>query len=245
MSDINPFLEYKPYREKKSYLGIVNVYLRICPFKSIHHSPFWDEDKFQLVSHCLQSFREAFDRQHYRLIFISDCAEKWRKDLQKPHDKWIECPGAGNFGTFKEQLNRARWDARCLLLEDDYLWKPSVSRVFMEALSKYSLVFPYDHPKHYTEPEFAPVEMIKDGHRQYRTCKSNTLTFATTGDFIRRHYNTFTTHGVQDHALFSELSQEAKLVCPIPSLATHLVADCMAPGVDWHSVAKMYDPSLE
>lgn len=224
------------------------VILRISPNKSIHESPFHNDSKKNLALMCFRSLSLArdFTDERYELIVVSDGAEEWKSEIAC--SKWIDATGKGNFGTFKEQLYQAANydDETVLLVEDDYLWRPNTLVVLQQAVERLGLVFPYDHPGHYMEQRFTRMKRMEMvGNFTYRKAESNTLTFATTANFIRTYYDILTTHGTNDHEMFSKLSETEDLWCPTYSMATHCVTGLLAPNVDWHQLANVYSSHLQ
>lgn len=216
---------------------MMQVILRISPFNSTHPSPFHKDDKFKRVKMCYESLWGA-GFKHFTII--SDNASSWRRSFEGA--SWIDASGAGNFGTYCKQLEEAMEYEKVLVCEDDYLWRPNTQKAVFKALDKLELVFPYDHPSHYSEPRFAGKidEKIVIDKQEYRACPSNTLTFATTGKFIKKHWDVLTGYGTLDHEMFTQLSKKVKLWCPVPAFATHLVEGLLSPNIKWENVANLY-----
>lgn len=199
--------------------------------------PFNIKDKYELVTNCYNSFINA-NSERYKVIAIGDSfPEEWKVFFPDVH-KWIDVHGLGNEGTFRMQLEIAKKHKKVLLLEDDYLWRPFTVPLIDKALDKLAFVSPYDHPGHYLEERFSDTFTLKyiDGV-VYREAPSNTLTFATTGEMINKHWSTLTSHGIRDHEMFQEIiSTGDKMWNPTHSFATHMVDGLLAPNVDWYSL---------
>ncbi len=210
----------------------MKIIYRVTPKLSQHQFPFF-KNKLEMVKTCFSAFKG------YHVTVISDGADEWREFL--PCNNWIDANHYGNFMTFKTQLEVASsYDDVVLIVEDDYLFRPGSLEVLEKAVKELDFVFPYDHPSHYVEKRFDDFKRMKlvDGNT-YRSCLSNTLTFATTGNFIHSYFDILTGHKTNDHDLFCQLSETEILWCPTYSFATHLVKGLLAPNVKWEMFANV------
>ena len=124
-----------------------------------------------------------------------------------------------------------------LFVEDDYLWRPNTLPLLENALKTLKVLSPYDHPAHYTEERFdKKYETKLIGNEVYRTCPSNTHTFAVTKEVLKKNIALFTRYGVHDHEMFTELNKTDQLWCPAYSFATHLAGGNLAPNVNWREL---------
>jgi len=60
------------------------------------------------------------------------------------------------------------------------------------------------------------------------------MTYGARADMIEKHYDILTRHGYLDHQMWVDLPET--LWTPIPTIATHMVEDYMAPNVDWKTL---------
>lgn len=210
------------------------VILRVSKNSFNKPLPFNIKDKFELITNCYNSFIRA-NSQCYKVIAIADSLpSEWQVYFPDVH-KWIEVSGVGNEGTYKMQLEIAKEHDKVLLLEDDYLWRADTLPKLEKALDVLPFVSPYDHPGHYLEERFSDQFTLKyvDGE-VYRNAPSNTLTFATTGEMIKKHWSTLTGHGINDHEMFQTIQSSGDLLWnPTCSFATHMVDGLLAPNIDW------------
>jgi hypothetical protein len=108
----------------------------------------------------------------------------------------------------------------------------------MEAALEFDFISPYDHPDKYKEgmiPE--NIEYKQLGSQKWRTTDSTTSTFMARGSKVKEQLDLFRSYGWDDHKRWLDLGTKGyKLWTPLPSLATHMVEDYMAPGIDWKSI---------
>ena len=209
----------------------MNVFYRVSPFLSMHQNPL-GSDKIAIVHECWQSFCLANDIDA-DITIISNLPDN-------EHFRFADYPvitaPVGNVETFHAQLDQACKlpdETKVLFAEDDYLWVPNSLSIISEALNKLEIVFPYDHPGHYTEGRFRDElkRMVLINNQTYREAPSNTLTFATKASIIKRHIDLIKSFQLRDHELFQSLS--VSKWCAVPSLATHLVEGLLAPNRKW------------
>jgi hypothetical protein len=209
----------------------MNVFYRVSPYLSTHPNPL-GTDKLEIVRQCWLSFGQANDIDA-DITIISNLPFT---ELHPFTGYDIIQAQTGNIETFHKQLDeivKLPDETKVLLAEDDYLWQPSTLSVIDEALDVLDIVFPYDHPGHYTEQRFKdqPKRIRLVGNQTYRDAPSNTLTFGCKAKLIKRHIELIKTFGVRDHELFQALPEDKW--CAIPALATHLVQGLLSPNRKW------------
>ena len=126
-----------------------------------------------------------------------------------------------------------------LLAECDYLYRPGIGRTFLDALNNFKVVSPYDHKNFYQCEELHSkdihIELVSNHH--FRTTERNTMTWGCHGNLILKYYDIFTKYGYLDGDVWYDLKKEGiQMYVPISSMATHMAADWLAPGVDWPSI---------
>lgn len=208
------------------------VLLRVSSKQSSHRPPVHADNKYELIKLCHESFKHAVDCD-FELILICDALPEPWLELFKP-DR-IEY-ASGNKGTFHRQVELARDKDKVLFLEDDYYWRPHTLSSLFRSLDQLPFVSPYDHPSHYLEERFDKHydTRLIDGV-VYRRAPSNTLTFATTGLEVEKHFSTLMSFGVNDHGMFQAIGE---IWNPTYSMATHMVEGLLAPNVTWPFMVK-------
>lgn len=208
----------------------MNIYYRVSPYLSIHPNPL-GKDKKKIVYECFNSFKKGLTDQ--KLFIIADNVPTDWYELFKGYP--IIKSKTGNVETFHRQIDEAckLEGEKVFFVEDDYLWKEDAITKIEEALDTFGLVSPYDHPAHYTEERFKhqPKRMRLIKNQTWREAPSNTLTFATWSDIIKKNRYKIESFGIRDHEMFASLDHD--LYVPVPSLATHLVTNLLAPNQTW------------
>lgn len=213
----------------------MKVFLRACPTLS-DKPPAVDWNKFTMLQNCYHSLKQAGEVEVY---LISDrLPEQWLNDIFDDVKLVVESPPS-NESSFQVQVKMAaEHNGPVLLLEDDYYWRPNTLKHLERSVEELAFVSPYDHPGHYLEERFDKryetrlIEGIV-----YREAPSNTLTFATTGEMLRKHMETIMAHGISDHNMFQALNATGDRIWnPTHSFATHLVGGLLAPNVDWYDL---------
>lgn len=207
----------------------MKVIYRACGYPSTKPLPYnWD--KPTLLENCLESFIATGAKD---ITFLLDGVEN--KEMFEKYGEIIDCTGLGNVGTFHKQLELGQQHDKVFLVEDDYLWRPDTFKHMERAVDELDFVSPYDHPGHYLEERFDKhYEMKLIDNITYREAPSNTLTFATKGETIKKLYSKMLYWGVADHEMFQDLrSQGYRMWNPVPSFATHLVDGLLAPNINW------------
>lgn len=209
----------------------MKVFYRVSPYLSSNPNPFSD-DKKEIVYRCFNSFKKALTNQE--VMVISDGIPSDWYNLFKGHR--VVQGRNGNVETFHQQVDlicKLDNEEKVMFVEDDYLWKEGAIKTIEDALDEFTLLSPYDHPGHYTEPRFIhqPKEMYLHNNQVYRKAPSNTLTFATYAWVIQQNKQLIKGFGVRDHDMFTALKMD--MFVPVPALATHLVKGLLSTGSDW------------
>ena len=217
----------------------MKIIYRISPFIPDNPAVIKTKDKWELVELSHNSFLRA-GGGNYEKLYILDSCDDWA-DYFKKHGKVLTINQHEKFGSLMIALNTSKMEkGKVLFAEDDYLWRPDTIKHIDEALNVFPVLSPYDHPAHYTEERFIdyPFKMKLHKDLTYRTCPSNTHTFATTSEVIRDNWDCLVdvrrNTARHDHPAFTELNKKAQMWCPTYSFATHLASGCLAPNIDWN-----------
>lgn len=225
----------------------MKVVYRLTGIPSSNPSPIYWDDKLKLNRVCLKSFVEAFKSVRPDMIFIVDHAGD-------EHIKMIEEVVPFDYGIIRSEVGinetmiqsyqiAADFDDYVLFEECDYLWLPKTGDLFLNALENLSLVSPYDHRNFYIDhsihSESARIRLVNDHH--FRTTERNTMTWGTHSSIVKDNLDFLIKHGYLDVDVWEDFRFTGHpLWVPIPALATHMITDYLAPGVDWESLWKKY-----
>ena len=218
------------------------VYYKVSDVPSTNPPPVHADDKRALVQMCLKSFVEAYSDTKPKVVFICDNCPKDYEDMIKaifPFESEFHFTELGNFGASRYQYELAnKQDEDILFQEDDYIQKPNIGEKMDQGLAELGLVSPYDHANFYIDQEMhSPVvELRLVGDTHWRTTERNTMTFAVKNEVFKRNCEIFYKHGNKDSDVWEEI--DAQLYTPIPSFATHMVGQWVAPSVDWKKLWK-------
>lgn len=235
---------------------MLKVYYRICPFPN-GKSALYTDDKLELTRFCLQSFVRTFRNvKDLEMVFILDsCPDEYASMIMKevPFKKDILAfEKLGNEGSYFLQLGMASThDGPVLLQEDDYFYLEDSGKFINDALEtvgkwigeRYIFFTPYDHPDYY-DKEWHKYEKTEHliGDHKWQKVRSTCLTFATHGKAIRELIDTMKEYGIADRPMFEKLSDEGYyLFSPIPTLATHMDKEFLAPNINWQEEWKKYE----
>lgn len=204
------------------------------------------EDKDALNELCLISFVQAFKSSRPTMTFLFDhCSPKMYDMVERvvPFDYTIRSSSIGiNETMLLSYAIAAKTQGAVLFQECDYLYKPQqVGELLEKAIYELGFVSPYDHPNFYRTPDLhkdeATLKLIDGQH--FRSTERNTMTWGTTAELVRENREILDKYGYLDGDVWYELKDKGhQLFVPIPSLATHMVSDCLAPGVDWEKIWK-------
>jgi hypothetical protein len=223
------------------------VIYRITSVSSSNPSPILYEDKLRLNRLCLRSFREGFIDVCPHTIFIADKCDDKQISMIENEMRWsfeiIRTDLGINETMVKSYELAIRYDDQVLFQECDYLYQPVIGEQFTIALDELKLVSPYDHLNFYKDKsihsEECRVRVVGEHH--FRTTERNTMTWATHTSVVEENLEFLTHHGYLDVGVWEDFRYAGyPLWVPIPSFATHMVKDYLAPGINWSSLWKKY-----
>lgn len=216
----------------------MKIFYRLSPFKPDNPAVVFPNDKWKLIEFSHNSFLKA-GGDKYDTTYIIDSCDDWG-DYFKKYGEVVTLNMHRKFASLMMAFNSARAEkGKVMFAEDDYLWRADTIEKIEKALDHLPVISPYDHPAHYTEERFLdyPFKMKLINGDVYRTCPSNTHSFATTGQIIKDNWKCLVDdrrgEAFHDHPAFTELNKVAQMWCPTYSFATHLATGCLAPNVDW------------
>lgn len=220
------------------------VYYRMCGIPSTNPSPYLQDNKFKLNELCLKSFINAYSAVNPKVVFLCDyCSEEYKELLKiVPFEYEAHFMSLGINHTCLMQYDLAQEvDDIILFQECDYLYRDNTGKQMVEAIEHLGIVSPYNHLNFYLDrsihSNMCQVELV--GGEIYRSVERNTMTFGVTSDIFKDHYETFERYGYLDNQVWLDLNDLGhKLFVPIPSIATHMVKDYLAPQVDWSEIWK-------
>lgn len=218
----------------------MQVIYRLCGILSSNPSPIYQDDKFKLNELCLKSFVHAFSDIKPEVIFLLDkCGVEYYKLIEDyvPFNYTVEDANLGINGTMLRAYEIAsELEDYVIFQECDYLYSGVIGKLYLKAMKELGIVSPYDHPNFYHAREYHKEECrikLVTGHH-FRTCERNTMTWGCHSSIIKEHRQLFDRYGYLDGEVWYELkSHGLDLWTPIPSFATHMVKDCLAPSYDW------------
>jgi hypothetical protein len=223
------------------------VYYRLCSIASTNPSPVFQEDKFKLNELCLRSFVKAFADIKPKVVVLGDYCDYLEGEMlerELPFE-YVYKPtkiGINETCLLQYDLASKQDDELILFLECDYMWNPDLDvKKYLEGIKKLGLVSPYDHLNYYLDREahsnMCQIELVDDHH--FRSTETCTMTFGLRRDVFMDNLEIFKKYGYLDHDVWLDIAKKGqKLFCPIPSFATHMVRDFLAPSVDWKKLWK-------
>jgi hypothetical protein len=221
------------------YRRNLHVIYRLCGIASTNPSPIYQDDKYKLNELCLKSFIEAYSDVRPEVIFLLDhCGDEYYTLLEQvPFNYRVEISNAGINATMLRAYELAsELEDYVVLQECDYLYRGVIGKTYLAAMKDLGIVSPYDHPNFYHLRKFHREECrikVVDNHH-FRTAERNTMTWGCHSNIIKKHRQLLDRHGYLDGPVWDELAAEGlDLWVPVLSFATHMVRDCLAPGVDW------------
>lgn len=204
------------------------------------------QDKYDLVKTCFNSMLRAFGGVEYKLIVLLDKPTNEFRDIfncmsldgyeETFYIDWNE----GNVKSFHRQLDIARSGLELrgrgefLLVEDDYYFLPGSGTIISKAVKELPFITPYDHPGYYSEKthHYKKDVVIAGGHH-WMNVISTTLTFGGQCSYLRKEIDTMKKYAWADHPMWCDVTKRIPLYAPIPSLATHMETQYLAPVIDW------------
>lgn len=222
------------------------VYYRLCGIASSNPSPIFQEDKFRLNKLCLKSFVEAYKDVNPEVVFLADFCGQEYEDLIKEvvPFKYSYLPtniGINETCLMQYEMAKTQIEHEEILFQEcDYLYIPGSGKTVLKAIQELGMVSPYDHLNFYKDKsihsEDCKIRLI--GPKHWRSVERNTMTFGIKKEIFDKNYETFKKYGYLDNEVWKDMLKAGQLLwVPIPSIATHMVKDFMAPSIDW---SKLY-----
>ncbi len=217
----------------------MTIIYRMCGIASSNPSPIYQDEKYKLNELCLKSVITSFSDVSPKFIFLFDkCGVEYHSLLKDfPYEYEIEDANLGINGTMLRAYEiAAELEDYVVFQECDYLYNGVIGKKYLKAMKELGIVSPYDHPNFYHAREYHKEECrikLVDNHH-FRTCERNTMTWGCHTNIIKKHRDIFDKHGYLDGQVWYDLkAQGFDLWTPIPTFATHMVASCLSPGIDW------------
>lgn len=212
----------------------------MCDIASSNPSPIYQDNKKALNKLCLRSVVNAYREVNPYVVFLCDhCGPEYKEIIETicPFNKEIIFTNVGIHENAKMQYDFIKDDDIYLFQECDYLYLPNTGNSMLEAARKFDFISPYDHPDKYDLKEVSEIQLAGDRH--WKTTISTTSTFMARREKIMEQLDLFKSYGWEDHKRWVDLGTKGyKLWTPIPAIATHMVANCISPVIDWK---KEYD----
>jgi len=173
------------------------------------------------------------------MVFICDhCSEDTLEMIYNvcPFEKEVIVTHLGQNGTSLKQYELAReQDLDIYFAESDYVYQEGSGLKLLDGLKETGLVSPYDHLDHYKTSYVPKLKLINNYH--WRSAENNTMTWAVSNKLFKDHYDIFYKYGYLDKEVWDDLRAKGhELFVPIPSLATHMVTNALAPQVQWEEI---------
>jgi len=225
---------------------IMTVLYRITSIPSTNPSPIHQDDKDTLNEVCLRSFLRAFWKVSPKIIFLADncspdCIDMIKRvSAQRDFEIKVSQSDINNTMLISYLIAKDL-DDEVLFQECDYVWKPNSGKVFESAVKELGLVSPYDHANFYSGSELHSdsclIKLVDEHH--FRSTERNTMTWGCHSSLVKENIDILNKHGYLDGQVWYDLhSRGHNLYVPIPSLATHMVKDYIAPGFDWKAICQ-------
>ena len=220
---------------------------RLCGIPSTNPSPIYQENKDKLNELCLKSFVRAFRDIRPDMHFLCDfCPDSYREmislTIPKSWNVEIEFTRIGINNTAIRSYDIARKaDDTVYFAECDYIYREDSGIDLLRGIEHFGLASPYDHLNFYIDKsihsENVTIRLVDGVH--WRTTERNTMTFGMTKEAFTSGYDIFRKYGYLDSDVWHENRAIGnQLWVPIPSLATHMAKDWLAPGINWESIWK-------
>lgn len=212
---------------------------------------------------CLQSFLRAFEhvRDRASVTFIND--GPMPEDRLAIMEKWgkvVPFPGLGNSPSYRRTLamvDELPDDSLVYFAEDDYLYTEEAFVKLLAAfdsLPEIDYVTLFDHMDRYIRNDDSRrgySRVYVAGGLHWRTVESTCMTFGARTARLKQDawiHRLGTVPGTPRDRIIWRCTQGEKwffwkfpkrtLIGPIPSLATHMDPEGLAPNVDWERVAE-------
>lgn len=141
--------------------------------------------------------------------------------------------------------DRIKPDDYIMIVEDDYMFKPNWAKFIIEGINlvgDQGFVAPYDHNDKYDYNIYPNLnaQLYAGNLCHWRTTPSTTNTYAGKAKVFQKFYELHKqfSQGVsvsRDHEKFIETWKNGgKLISPIPSIASHIETNYLAPCYNWN-----------
>lgn len=193
------------------------------------------QDKYILVKTCFDSFIKAFEGVDYSLTVLLDKPTPEFREIFKGHtleESFHTTFDEGNTGSFHRQLEIATDSATpyFFFVEDDYLFVPQAGKHIVDFVKNNSGFFtPYDHPDYYRDERHLYERNVVVYSHHWGSVSATTLTFGGHRDTLLSEIDTIKRYGWADYPMWLDITQRHKLYAPLPSLATHMESEHLAP----------------
>lgn len=212
----------------------MNIIYRITSRKQWNPGPVYGEDKWKMVQLCHNSFLKAKTDEPVTYI-LDSCSPEWVNFFAQYGQ--IVIRDSGQYDVLSSVQHMFKYaknmEGKILMVEDDYLWRPNTIKDIWRGLDEFKMVSPYDHPTHYLESRYSDFQFKLKliDNIVWRNGPSNTHTFATTGEYIRDHWEQFNERNYDD-IFFRSLPDQIWM--PVGnSFATHMATGFLAPDINW------------
>ncbi len=210
----------------------------------------------------LRSFLNAFRhvRERASITFVNDGPmPEERVEFMKKWGEVVPLPGLGNSPSYRETIRMATAlpaDQLVYFAEDDYLYTEEALIALLAAfdeLPTVDYVTLYDHLDRYTRTDDSRSgrsRIYLAGGRHWRTVDSTCMTYGARiarlrsdawiqrlGTIPRTPRDRTMWRMTQGEKWFFWKLPKRTLIGPVPSLATHMDLNGIAPNVDWDEVA--------
>lgn len=195
------------------------------------------QDKYELVSTCFASFKQAFKNTQHTLVVLLDKPTPQFRDIfkgEKMEETFYSTFDEGNIQSFHRQIEIALEAKQpFLFVEDDYYFLPSAG-AYIEAFTASQTGFytPYDHPDYYRDERHVYDRTIALAGCHWGTVSATTLTFGGDYESLLKEHETMKRYGWADYPMWCDITKRVPLYAPIPTLATHMENDHLAPLFD-------------
>lgn len=238
---------------------------RLYPVEQHKRRPPY-HSKIRSLRSAAQSLVLAGGERLHLLVDSDALPEEYAAVIPARLDVTIELLGGlGNVGSYRRQMELARSfppDDLVYLSEDDYLYRPEAFSALVAAAAElphvdyFSL---YDHPDRYTRDDDARLRGGKQlwvaGSQHWRWVESACMTYGARVHTLLADaalHDRFATRGdyPDDRLMWRRLqgvgpgkwgAPRRRLASAVPSLATHMDEEFLAPVIDWRAVADIVD----
>lgn len=229
---------------------------------------FMDLSKTDILRSCWLSIQQgltSLDTIHLLAANVSNSTKEWLTKTAKATLKIVDFPTIDEFTPpygkhpypdfhevrinhfipqytyFIEEIEKNP-DELYYLCNDDYLHLPDaiskIKELYRDGFNGF--IIPQDNPDCYTE-QTKSTELYLSKFGYLRTIKVSTPTVVATGHlWLSFKYDILKSSVFASDYWTWRAYSLVRAITPIPGWSTHLQNNCLAPYIDWHSVAKQY-----